>query len=135
MAINIKIKRKWIKQEKQIVRLLYRKGFLLDYKIDELYWESYKWSKRAKYYLPEIHSSSSDYFGEVNEYPLVDSCLWSIAVDNAPDGWDFEEDGFYISPYSKLSRGNLIKSLKKLPTKINNNKINKILKTLNFFKY
>lgn len=31
----------WKKQEKRIVRLLYRKGLLSDFKLSELYWEEY----------------------------------------------------------------------------------------------
>ena len=49
MSTNSKEKRLWIKQEKRIVRLLYKKGFLKDFKVSDFYWAEYHWSNNKKY--------------------------------------------------------------------------------------
>ena len=71
----------WKKQEKRIVRLLYRKGLLSDFKLSELYWEEYhrlrsrkkKHSRKYKnsVYAPEVHYSTTDYWGECDEHSVV----------------------------------------------------------------
>ena len=48
MATNPKIKRLWIKQEKRIVKLLYKKGFLKDFKVEDLYWAEFSWFNKKK---------------------------------------------------------------------------------------
>jgi ribosomal protein S8 len=71
-----KVKRKWVKEEKQIVYLLYRKGFLKDFKVSDFYWAEYRLKKRKTYktktnrydgkryrfsiYMPEVHYSTTD---------------------------------------------------------------------------
>lgn len=66
--------RVWYKQEKRIVRLMYQKGLIDDFKLSELYWERYKLTEkkmgrkpRKKYvfttHYPEIHFCTVDYWG------------------------------------------------------------------------
>lgn len=144
MANTPKIKRRWIKQEKQIVNLLYRKGLLKDYKIEDLYWAEYYWYNRKKYkssngkynwpvYMPEVHFSTIDYWGESDEHSIVGSIreqlYWSM-MDTT--NWDYESDGYPPSKFPKMNREQFIKYLKKLPTKIGDKKINKIIKKVKY---
>lgn len=80
MSRTPKINRVWNKQEKRIVRLLYRKGFDID--LSNLYWASYKKTGK-KYrrkgstfsssgYRDEVYFCIKDYWGEYDEYSLVD---------------------------------------------------------------
>lgn len=141
MAINPKIKRLWIKQEKRIVKLLYRKGFLKDFKVKDLYWQEYNWhtkkkykSKRTKYsypvYMPEVHYMTTDYWGESDEHSIVgtikDELWWGHAE---MENWDDTSGEWPNSTFPKMTRQQFIKYLEKLPTKVNDNKINKVLKT------
>ena len=128
MATNPKIKRQWIKEEKRIVYLLYRKGLLKDFKIEDLYWAEYHWFRGKKYksrtnsydgkryrypvYMPEIHYFYTDYWGEGDE------------------DWDSTSDEFPKSTFNmSMTRRQLIKYLESLPTKIKDKKINKVLNT------
>jgi hypothetical protein len=142
MATNPKQKRLWIKQEKRIVRLLYKKGLLTDFKVSDLYWAEYKWinkkkykSKHSKYkypvYMPEVHYGTTDYWGEGDEHSIVSTILEHLYWDNIDDeDSDPTPDDFPKSTFNNgMSRQKLIKYLSKLPTKVNSNKINKILKT------
>jgi ribosomal protein S8 len=140
-----KIKRRWIKEEKRIVYLLYRKGFLKDFKVCDLYWEEYRWhdrklykgrenkydGKRYKYpiYLPEVHYSTSDYWGETDEHSVVSHVLEELYwrhIDTTD--WDPDSGVFPRSTFKKISRVQFIYYLKKLPTVVPNKEINKILK-------
>jgi len=144
MATNPKVKRTWIKQEKRIVRLLYRKGLLDEFKLRDLYWAEYHWfrrkmykSKNTKYkypiYMPEVHYCTTDYWGEADEHSVVSAILdrlYWINVDSKD--LDRTEYEFPKSTFNwRMSREQLINYLSKLPTKVNNNKINKILRTKN----
>jgi len=138
-----KIKRRWVKEEKRIVRLLYRKGFLKDFKISDLYWAEYNWlnnkkrkSSCGKYsfpvYMPEVHYLTTDYWGESDEHSIVstikETLYWGgIETEN----WD-PELGYPKSSFPKLSRRQFIKYLEKLPTIISDNKINKIIKRYSY---
>ena len=142
-----KIKRRWVKEEKRIVRLLYRKGFLKDFKITELYWAEYNWLNNKKYktkhkydgrfyrfpvYMPEIYYYTTDYWGESDEHSIVstikEKLYWS-EVDT--ENWN-SELGYPKSNFPKLSRRQFIKYLDKLPTIISDNKINKIVKRYSY---
>jgi hypothetical protein len=149
MATNPKIKRTWIKQEKRIVRLLYRKGLLGDFKIRDLYWAEYNWFRSRKYksktnsydgkrykypiYMPEVHYYTSDYWGEGDEHSIVGTVLDHLYWDNIdeenfdPTSGEWPKSLFNCG----MSREQFIKYLSKLPTKVSDNKINKILKTKN----
>lgn len=127
--------RLWKKQEKQLVKLLYRKG-LLDFKLEQLYWESFhvlniqKRKHGNKYkrhiYAPELHFSTVDYWGECNEHSVVSSIIEAFYWD---DSIDYEIDNVKVeSSFSYNGRPQLIKYLKTLPTKRIDSKINKVLK-------
>jgi hypothetical protein len=141
MARTPKELRVWIKEEKRIVRLLYSRGLLVDWKIKDLYWASYTWLNRKCYhtkdkkyrfprYMPEIHFGTSDYWGECDEHSIVravnESQYW-LNVDTI--NWD--GDGFPISKFPKMSRKQYIKYLSKMPVVVPDKKINKILKRIN----
>ena len=141
MSTNPKVKRLWIKQEKRIVKLLYRKGFLKDFKVKDLYWQEYNWYTKKKYkskyskysypvYMPEVHYMTTDYWGEADEYSIVETIkehLWWEHADT--ENWDEDSGDWPKSAFPKMTRGQFIKYLEKLPTKVNDNKINKVLKT------
>lgn len=141
MATNPKIKRLWIKQEKQIVKLLYQKGLLQDYNLDNLYWAEYHRHNNKKYkssygkyswpvYMPEVHYMTTDYWGESDEHSIVSLVKEHLYWEHIEtEGWDFELGGYPPSKFKIMTRGQFIKYLKKMPTKVNNNKIKKVLKT------
>lgn len=147
MATNPKIKRQWIKEEKRIVSLLYRKGLLKDFKIEDLYWAEYHWFRGKKYksrtnsydgkryrypvYMPEIHYFYTDYWGEGDEYSVVSCALENLYWSNIDDeDWDSTSDEFPKSTFNmSMTRRQLIKYLESLPTKIKDKKINKVLNT------
>jgi hypothetical protein len=143
MATNPKQKRLWIKQEKRIVHLLYKKGLLTDFNVSDLYWAEYRWSNKKKYrskhtkyrypvYMPEVHYWTTDYWGEGDEHSIVDNILDSLFWDNIDhENWDSTSGEWPKSTFPRMNREQFIKYLCKLPTKVNNNKINKILKTQN----
>ncbi len=131
----------WKKQEKRIVKLLYKKGFLKDFKIENFYWESFKWLNRKKYkskggyrlpqYVPELHFTTVDYWGEGEEHSIVDNVLDVLYWNNMENNeisedyevyYDYPKSGFKIK-----TREQFIKYLIKLPNKLNDNKIRKAL--------
>ena len=121
MRNNLKI---WLKQEKRIVKLLYKKGFLEDFGSHHknLYWESYK-------NIPEIYSVSFDYYGEAIERSLIDSCIENLYWENAIMDEDWDQESFPVSTFKEgKTRKMFIKYLSSLPTKVSNSKINKVLK-------
>ena len=144
MARTPKIKRRWIKEEKQIVYLLYRKGLLEDFKIKDLYWAEYHWRNRKHYrssggyrwpvYMPEVHFWTTDYWGEGDEHSVVDAIIQDLYWQNIDTtNWDSESGEYPPSKFRRMERGQFIKYLKKLPTKIGDRKINKLLKKVNIY--
>jgi hypothetical protein len=143
MSTNSKEKRLWIKQEKRIVRLLYKKGFLKDFKVSDFYWAEYHWSNNKKYkskygkyrypvYMPEVHYGTTDYWGESDEQSIVgtikDELYW-CNIDE--ENWDSTPGEWPKSTFPRMNREQFIKYLSKLPTKVNDNKIKSVLKTQN----
>lgn len=141
MSRHPKSTRIWNKQEKRIVRLLYRKGFLSD--ISNLYWESYRTTGK-KYkskgsscsfyvYLNEIHYCVRDYWGEYDEYPLVEGIIDKLILEGIHDsilenyGYNYFE-AMKHSSFQYKGRKWFIKYLKGLPTVRCDSKINKVLK-------
>lgn len=134
-----KIKRRWIKQEKQIVYLLYRKGFLKDFKVKDFYWAEYNWfnkklrkSKDGKYrypiYMPEVHYFTTDYWGESDEHSIVRHVLDMLHWEHIDTtNWDSDSGEWPKSTFKRMNRRQFIHYLKKLPTKVGDNKINKVL--------
>lgn len=128
--------RKHLKDEKRILKLMYRKDIfkLLDIDIKSVDWEYlYKGRKgrkgirRSKYgisdYLPELHTYWQDYWGEGDSKSVI-SCLrdylyWEKAQH-------FDETGFPLDT-KYLKSDELIKYLSELPTKIHDSKFNTIL--------
>lgn len=142
MAHTPKIKRRWIKEEKQIVYLLYRKGLLEEFKVEDFYWAEYYWRNKKHYrssggyrwgvYMPEVHFWTTDYWGEGNEHSIVGTMIQHLYWTNIDTtNWDSDSGEYPPSKFPKMSRGQLIKYLKKLPTKIDDKKINKQLKKIN----
>lgn len=134
MAKDIKL---WKKQEKRIVKLLYIKGFL-DFKLNELYWAEYHRMKNGRKrkgkrcskirYAPEIHYCTVDYFGECDEYSVVDYVLQSLYWENAEKSPEDCDGDWPKSTFNYKGRKWFINYLKKLPTIKNDSKINKVLK-------
>lgn len=137
-----KVKKIWIKQEKRIVNLIYKKGLMpKEFKIlEELYWaeyhnslKTYK-SKEKKYrfaeYYPEVHYSSTDYFGECDEHSLVKHIFEYMYWDNIINEEEIPEDGFPKSNFRIKNRNSFIKYLQNLKTVNSDNKINKITKRI-----
>lgn len=143
MAQTPKVKRKWVKEEKQIVYLLYRKGLLEDFKIKDFYWAEYYWRNKKKYkssegkyswpvYMPEVHFCTTDYWGESGVHSIVDSVLQQLHWEHIDtSNWDSDSGEYPPSRFPKMGRSQFIKYLKKLPTKVNNNKIKKVLRKVN----
>ncbi len=146
MAHTPKIKRRGIKEEKQIVYLLYRKGFIKgEFKLDDLYWAEYHWYNRKCYktkpnsydgkryrhpvYMPEVHFCTTDYWGESDEHSIVDSVLerlhWEY-IDTT--NWDSDSGEYPKSTFPKMTRANFIHYLEKLPTVVSDNQIKKVLR-------
>ena len=141
MAQTPKIKRRWIREEKQIVYLLYRKGLLKDFKIKDLYWAEYYMTSKCyksecgKYshtvYMPEVHFSTSDYWGESDEHGIVDDVLQNLHWANIDTtNWSEDTGEYPPSTFPRMTRGEFIKYLKKLPTLVPDRKINQVLKTI-----
>ncbi len=146
MSCTPKIKRRWAKEEKRIVELLYKKGFIKgEFKLQDLYWAEYHWYNRKCYkskhnsydgkryrfpiYMPEIHFCTSDYWGESDEHSIVDSVLerlhWEY-IDTT--NWDSDSGEYPKSKFKKMTRANFIHYLEKLPTVVSDNQIKKVLR-------
>lgn len=140
-----KVKRKWVKEEKQIVYLLYRKGFLKDFKVSDLYWAEYHWNNRKTYktktnrydgkryrfpiYMPEIHYCTTDYWGESDEHSIVSHVLDMLHWQHVDmDNWDETSGEWPKSTFKRMNRNQFIHYLKQLPTVVPDNKINKVLR-------
>jgi hypothetical protein len=130
-----KDKKIWIKQEKRLVKLLYKKGFLTDFKLSDFYWAEFhnsgkKYSSgkyRFSEYYPEIHYSTTDYWGEGDEHSIVDTIKEALYWEGV-DGNNLNADGEYPkSSFKYYHRRRLIKYLNSLPTVISDNKINEIV--------
>lgn len=141
MSRTPKINRVWNKQEKRIVRLIYRKGFLSD--MPNLYWASYKetgkkYKNKGSSYswygcLDEVYYCTWDYWGECDEHPLVDGIIDNLTAKGIPDsiledcGYDYYK-AMKHSSFQYKGRKWFIKYLEGLPTIRCDSKINKVLK-------
>ena len=126
--------KKHLKDEKRILKLMYKKGIfeLLGINLNDLSWETLEYGKRQrrrnrKYafrdYLPELHVWSQDYWGEGDSNSIVSYYkqyyFWEYAKER-------DEDGYPINvkyPTNKI----LIDFLSKMPTKNNDSKFNRFL--------
>lgn len=130
--------RKFIKEEKRIIKLIWQKGlFPKEFKVDYLYWAEYRHGnrgrrRRRKYawsdYLPEVHYCTSDYWGECDEYGFVSMILDRVYWENTNTS-NFSGSGEWPESSFKF-KGRLwfIKYLEALPTVNRSSKINKILR-------
>lgn len=119
---------KFKKEEKRLVKLLYKKGLLAYFDLKEFYWAAYhkQRAKKRKHgrkfrgtvYFPEVHFCQTDYWGESDEHSIVNHIYGGVEVVG-------EDGNYYLKSITRLKR---IKLLQKLPTKINNNKIKSVLK-------
>lgn len=140
MSKTPKTNRVWNKQEKRIVKLLYRKGFDID--LSNLYWASYKKTgKKYRHkgstfsypgYRDEVYFCTWDYWGECYEHSLVDSFIEMTTWGNIPDdvlkNCDDMWKVYSLSNSRYKDRKRLIKYLSALPTVRCDSKINKILR-------
>lgn len=128
--------KKHIKQEKVIVKLLYKKG-LLDEDFKSLGWESFKTGKmprrlkkglKYKYreYIPELFIFYTDYWGEGMETPVVETYLSNWWYDYCCKNNLLDEN--YYPTIKLFTKENFIKYLRSLPNKRSDSKINKLLK-------
>ncbi|SMC46035.1 hypothetical protein [Pedobacter africanus] len=133
--------KQWVKEEKQIIKLLFQKGFM-DRNfpaITELYWGYYRHGKRQrkrypkKYkfhdYLPEVHHWSRDYWGECDEHAVVPEMIEGLHWTNLVVGSeDYAKNGGWgESLFVYKGRKWFIKYLKSLPTVNRSSKINRVL--------
>lgn len=128
----------FVKQEKRIVRLLWRKGLLKNYKLRDLYWAEFRRigggrRRKGKYriskYVPEVHYSTSDYYGESDEHSLVSSVIEELYWKHADtDNWDSCSGEWPKSSFPNMSRVEFIAWLAALPTVTTSTKINKVLR-------
>jgi hypothetical protein len=130
--------KKHLKDEKRILKLMYKKGIFktLGINMNNLGWEYLLYGKRQrrrkdknKYAfrecLPELHEFTQDYWGEGDSHSVI-----GILKDNiyfgSTDVYDYDEDGFPKN--AKIpTREDIINYLLKLPTKNNDSKFNRIL--------
>ena len=130
--------RKFIKEEKRIVKLCYQKGLLDDWKLTALYWNEYREGNKGRRRncdykfsdrLPELHFSSIDYFGECDEHSVVDAILdglfWKHSYTDGVDEYNMPD---IKSTFRYGGRLPFISYLKALPTKKRDSKVNSILR-------
>lgn len=131
-----------IKEEKQIVRLLYRKGFIKPKELKTLGWDYCTQGKRGRKrkgkrnysysdYLPEVHYYWFDsYAGYGDSRSVIDYIIEKLWWDNHNNDCDFGETGnstYGTSSFKYNGREWFIKYLKSLPTVRCDSKINKYL--------
>jgi hypothetical protein len=81
--------------------------------------------------MPEVHFCTSDYWGEYDEHSVVGAVLDSLYWEHVDTtNWDSDSGEYPKSTFPRMRRCQFIKYLKGLPTKVGDNKINKIVKTL-----
>jgi len=133
--------RKWVKDEKRLVKLFFQKGFMDKNcpPISELYWEEFRHGNRQRRrngkvyvfydYLPEIHYGTCDYWGEYDDHALIPEMIEGIRWANLVTEPDYELNGGWgTSNFDGKSRAWFIKYLKTLPTVNRSSAINRILK-------
>jgi len=82
--------------------------------------------------MPEIHFCTTDYWGESDEHGIVDIVLQELYWEHVDTtNWDSDSGEYPKSTFKKMTRGQFIKYLKGLPTKVGDRKINTILKRVN----
>jgi len=117
--------RKHLKQEKRIIKLLYRKGWFTRRlglcgfdDLQDCEWSWIDWS-----FMPEFHIVLKDFNMEWNSRSVIESAIEKIWFDNSK-----EEDDYGYPLEAQMTKNKLIKYLKTLPTVVSDSKINKYLK-------
>lgn len=129
--------RKWVKDEKRLIKLFYQKG-LIDMSIHDLYWNEYRQGKRGRKrggkkfafndYMPELHYCSRDYWGECDEHAVIPRIIEGMRFDKLTEEPDYEKNGGWgVSYFDGKSRAWWIKYLKSQPTVNRSSAINKVL--------
>lgn len=135
--------RKWVKDEKRIVKLLYQKGLIKDSELSGYYWQDYRTGKRPRRKnkngyrwtdrLPEVHYWTTDYFGESDEHSLVDFVIdglyWGQSYENGYDEYGMPN---IESNFKYKGRSAFIKHLELMPTINRSSRINSLLKINQF---
>lgn len=144
--------RKWVKEEKRIFRLLFRTGILLHHgpdtrgqSLDEFYyWQGYRRARirkrkhgqkyRHAIYLPEIHYSTTDYFGEADEYAIIPRVIDYLYWGSVSKDWEYDSESGAWPPSEFKYRGRkwFIGWLEKQPVINISTKVNRVLKIRNF---
>ncbi len=124
--------KKHLKTEKRIVKLLYKKGFLKE-NLSDLGWEYLLKGKKGRKrkgnvykfsdWLPEIHFYTQDYWGEYDSHSIIDHFADLLWFENSK-----EQDDYGLPLEKQMSDKQLINYLNSLTTKVNDSKINKILR-------
>lgn len=119
--------RKWVKDEKRIIKLMYRKG-LLDYiPIKDLYWDTtynqHLGDQKPRWRF-EIFYGKYDYWGEFDDYAVVSRVQNSVEWEM---NYDEETQDYKEVRTKRMNRQQFINYLKKLPTLRSDSKINHIL--------
>jgi hypothetical protein len=130
--------RKHIKDEKRILKLMYKKGIIneLVNDIEDCGWAYLLKGNRQRSrngsfnfydYLPEFHLHTTDYWGDGDSRSLVNVFRENIMMANA--------DFCVVKGLIKVNKSvedakGLIKYLNSLPTTIRDNKFNKYLKVI-----
>lgn len=122
------------KQEKRIVKLLYKKGLITDFSISEFYWCEHRslrhWKSHKPLYVPEVYfGSGPDYWGEYDEHELVYTIINRLYFENLKKDTD-ATGAPQESSFKYKGRRWFINYLKKLPTKVSDNKINRVVKRI-----
>lgn len=121
------------KQEKRIVKLMYRKGLIDDLDFDNLYFiedEKYKWinGKCYKKTFPKVFYGQREYWGEWDEWSVVEMVVNDIIYKEYDYDFDNMNDAIQsVNMIKNPSRQKLIKYLSGLKNKYHDSKINKIL--------
>jgi hypothetical protein len=138
-----KAQKLWKKQEKRIVKLLYRKGLideLLEHNgFNNLCCEHHHLIKtrsrrknkyRTLLFCPEILHISYDYYGEADSRSLVDIVTTGLYFENVIEDkkYELQNNGWPKSTFKYKGRQWFINYLSELPTKRHDSKINKVLK-------
>jgi len=128
--------RKHLKDEKRILKLMYRKGIfeLLKININSVSWEyllrgrkGRRGKGRSKYgirqYIPELHTFWTDYWGEGDSCSVIENFKNHLHWEGCGE---VDEVGFPTSKYP--TKEYLFKYLKSLPTIKNDSKFNIVLR-------
>lgn len=125
--------KKHLKDEKRILKLMYKKGILdKEFDLKECGWEylfrGHKTRRRKGTYggsdwLPEFHVFWTDYWGEGDSRSVINTFIENIWFENSTI-----QDDMGCPSENPLSKIDLIKYLQSLPTVNFDSKINKYLR-------